>query len=330
MFKLQRRRALAALGSATLALACGSAVANTHDSYPNKAIRLVVPLPPGSPPDVLARVVSERLQAAWGQPVVVENRPGATGMIGLDAVARSAPDGYTMGIMFMTHTVLPSIFRSVSYDTATAFTPVANLVWLYNVLVVHPSVPAGSLQELIAAARANPGSLTYASGGNGSPAHLIGESFRQMTGVDIQHIPYRGPAEALNGLLAGDTSIMFATSSVAVPMVRAGKVKALAVTRPERFDVLADVPTLEEAGLPGFAMREWEGVVAPAGTPPAIIERWNRELARIMQEPEVRASLEALGMQTADANTPAEFEQLIQSELSTWAEVIRRSGIEAS
>ncbi|MGE4336708.1 MAG: Bug family tripartite tricarboxylate transporter substrate binding protein [Pigmentiphaga sp.] len=330
MFKLQRRHALAALGSAALALACGSAVANTHDSYPNKAIRLIVPLPPGSPPDVLARVVSERLQAAWGHPVVVENRPGATGMIGLDAVARAAPDGYTMGIMFMTHTVLPSIFRSVSYDTATAFSPVANLVWLYNVLVVHPSVAAGSLQELIETASANPGSLTYASGGNGSPAHLIGESFRQMTGVEIQHIPYRGPAEALNGLLAGDTSMMFATSSVAVPMVRAGKVKALAVTRPERFEVLADVPTLAEAGLPGFAMREWEGVVAPAGTPPAIIERWNRELARIMQEPEVRASLEALGMQTADANTPAEFEQLIQNELSTWAEVIRRSGIEAS
>src|SRR5690606_30755362 len=200
------------------------------ESYPSRPIRLVVPLPPGSPPDVLARIVGEKLQAKWKQPVVVENRPGATGMIGLDVVARAEPDGYTLGVMFMTHTVLPSIFKKVSYDTATAFTPVANLVWLYNVLVVHPSVEANSIQDLIALARAKPGALTYASGGNGSPAHLIGESFRQIAGVDIQHVPYRGPAEALNGLLSGDTTMMFATSSVAMPMVQDKKVRALAVT----------------------------------------------------------------------------------------------------
>lgn len=330
MFRNQRRtllRSLALLPCLWLASAVQAAEA---PAYPSKPIRLVVPLPPGSPPDVLARVVGERLSERWGQAVVVENRPGATGMIGMDAVARAAPDGYTMGVMFMTHTVLPSIFKSVPYDTAEAFSPVANLVWLYNVLVLHPSVPAGSLQELITLARAEPGRLTYASGGNGSPAHLIGESFRQLTQTDIQHIPYKGPAEALNGLMAGDTAMMFATSSVAVPMAESGRIKAVAVTRPQRFEMLPNVPTLEEAGLQGFAMREWEGIVAPAGTPPAIIARWNQELASIMQEPKVRESLEALGMQPAEPNSPAEFSQLIRDELQTWSTVIKRSGIEAS
>lgn len=328
--RFRRRSLLAGLAALPLVLGAQTSLANDLANYPSKPIRLIVPLPPGSPPDVLARVVGERVAELWGQPVVIENRPGATGMIGMDALARSAPDGYTLGVMFMTHTVLPSIFKKVPYDTAPAFSPVANLVWLYNVLVVHPSVRANSLSELISAARANPGQLTYASGGNGSPAHLIGESFRQLTQTDIQHIPYKGPAEAINGLLGGDTAMMFATSSVAVPMVQAGKVRALAVTRPERFDVLPDVPTLEQAGLPGFAMREWEGIVAPAGTPAAILDKWNHTLAAIMQEPKVRESLQALGMQPAEPNTPAQFQQLIRDELQTWAEVIRRSGIEAS
>ncbi len=329
-----RRQWLAAAAALVLGTSLGGTVtqAQAEDiaQYPSKPIRLIVPLPPSSPPDVLARVVAEELQTLWGESVVVENRPGATGMIGLDALARSDPDGYTMGVMFMTHTVLPSIFKKVPYDTATAFSPVANLVWLYNVLVVHPSVEADSVADLIAAARANPGMLTYASGGNGSPAHLIGESFRQMADLDIMHIPYKGPAEAINGLLGGDTSMMFATSSVAVPLVKGQKVQALAVTRPERFDVLPDVPTLSEAGLEGFEMREWEGIVAPAGTPEPIIQKWNEALATIMQKPEVRERLGALGMQPAEANTPGEFHDLIRSELDTWSSVISRSGIEAS
>ncbi len=331
MFRRQWLAATAALAlGTTLAGTATLAHADNVADYPTQPIRLIVPLPPSSPPDVLARVVAEEIQEAWGQPVVVENRPGATGMIGLDALARSAPDGYTLGVMFMTHTVLPSIFKKVPYDTAEAFSPVANLVWLYNVLVVHPSVEAESVSDLIAAARENPGMLTYASGGNGSPAHLIGESFRQMADLDIMHIPYKGPAEAINGLLGGDTSMMFATSSVAVPLVQGNKVEALAVTRPERFDVLPEVPTLVEAGVEGFEMREWEGIVAPAGTPEAIIQKWNAELARIMQKPDVLKRLGALGMQPADANTPAEFHDLIRSELDTWSEVIQRSGIEAS
>lgn len=313
------------LGAAMASL--GAVAPSWAQPYPSKPVRIIVPLPPGSPPDVLARLVGERLQEAWRQPVVVENRPGATGMIGLEAVAKSAPDGYTVGVMFLTHTVLPALFGKVSYDTAASFAPIANLVWLYNALVVPVSMPAHNTREFVEAARAQPGKLSYGSGGNGSPAHLIGESFRQATRLDLLHVPFKGPAEAVQGLLGGHVSCMFATTSVAVPQVRARGLRALAVTSPSRLAALPEVPTLAEAGITGFDMKEWEGLVAPAGTPPEVIAQWHRELGRIMAQPELRERIAALGMVPAAPNGPEEFGSLIRAELQTWTRFVRANGI---
>jgi tripartite-type tricarboxylate transporter receptor subunit TctC len=261
--------------------------------------------------------------------VVVENRPGATGMIGMEAVAKAAPDGYTVGVMFLTHTVLPALFGKVPYDTVGSFAPIANLVWLYNALVVPAAMPAQNAREFIEAARAQPGKLTFGSGGNGSPAHLLGESFRQSARLDLLHVPFKGPAEAVQGLLGGHVSSMFATTSVAVSQVKAGRLRALAVTSPARLAALPEVPTLAEAGITGFDMKEWEGIVAPAGTPPEIIAQWNRELTRIMALPEVRERIAALGMVPAAANSADEFTALVRSELQTWTRFVRTTGIKA-
>ena len=323
---INRRRIVGALGAAPLAAATLAAWAQ---GYPSKPIRIVVPLPPGSPPDVLARVVAERLQEAWKQPVVVENRPGATGMIGMDAVAKSAPDGYTVGVMFLTHTVLPALFGKVSYDTAADLVPIANLAWIYNVLVVPTSVPARSAKALADLARAQPGQLTYGSGGNGSPAHLIGEAFKQATKADMLHVPYKGPAEAVQALLGGQISAMFATTSVAVPLVNAGKLRALAVTSPDRLPALPSVPTMAESGVPGFDLKEWEGIVAPAGTPRDIVAKWNEELIRIMRLPAVRDRLSDLGMEAAPPNSSDQFGSLVQGELQRWARFVKTTGLKA-
>ena len=322
----QRRRILGALGAASLAAASLPAWAQ---AYPARPIKIVVPLPPGSPPDVLARLVAERLQEAWKQPVIVDNRPGATGMIGMDAVAKAAPDGYTVGIMFLTHTVLPALFGKVPYDTGADFVPIANLVWLYNVLVVPPSVPARSAKELVELARTQPGKLTYGSGGNGSPAHLIGESFRQLAKVDMLHVPFKGPSEAVQALLGGYVSAMFATTSVAVPLVNAGKLRAVAVTSPTRLAALPSVPTMAESGIAGFDMKEWEGIVAPAGTPRDIVAKWNQELTRIMQLPQIRDKLSELGMEAAAPNSPDQFTALMRSELQRWTQFVKTTGLKA-
>lgn len=295
--------------------------------YPERAVKIIVPLPPGSPPDVLARLVADGLSRNWKQPVVVENRPGATGMIGMQAVARAAPDGYTMGIMFLTHTVLPELIGPLPYDTANDLAPVANLVWLYNTLVVPAGSPIQSLKDLSDRARAQPGQLTYASGGNGSPAHLVGESFGQASKIKMLHVPFKGPAEAVSALLGDQVSAMFATTSVAAPLVKAGKLRAIAVTSPQRLGALPGVPTLAEGGLGDIELREWEGVVAPAGTPRAIIDAWNQELFTVLAAPELRARLADLGMSVAAPNRPDEFAGLIRRELQHWGKFVKTAGL---
>lgn len=323
---VKRRQVLTALAAALMAAATPS----WAQTFPTKTVRIVVPLPPGSPPDVLARLIAERVHEAWKQPVVVENRPGATGMIGMDAVAKSAPDGHTVGIMFMTHTVLPGLFGTVPYDTLADLAPIANLVWLYNALVVPPSMPVRTTREFVEAARAQPGKLSYASGGNGSPAHLLGESFREVAGVDLLHVPFRGPADAVQNLIGGHVSAMFATTSVAVPMVRTARLRALAVTSAKRLAAMPDVPTLAESGVTGFQIREWEGIVAPARTPRPIIDKWNAELARIMARPDMRAKLADLGMEPADANSPEEFAGLVREQLQYWTRFVQDKNLKVN
>jgi tripartite-type tricarboxylate transporter receptor subunit TctC len=320
-----RRRALASLG------ACAAAAAlprpGRAQGFPSRPIRLVCPLPPGSPSDVLARALAERVQASWGQPVVVDNRPGATGAIGLDAVAKASPDGHTVGIVFMTHAVLPALFGKLPYDTERDVVPVANLVWLYNVLVVPATSPRGSIQDLVRQAKAEPGRLNYASGGNGSPAHLVAEFWKQRAGVNVVHVPYKGPADAVQGLVGGQTDMMFATTSAAVPQVRAGRLRPLVVTSPERLAALPDVPTMKEAGIDGWDVREWQGVAAPAGTPPEIVARWNAELARAMADPALRERLGTLGMDVAAPNSSQEFGALVRSELGRWSKLVTTLGL---
>jgi tripartite-type tricarboxylate transporter receptor subunit TctC len=304
-----------------------SAFSADVQSYPQRAIKIIVPLPPGSPPDVLARLIADGLSRAWKQPVMVENRPGATGMVGMQAVARSAPDGYTMGILFLTHAVLPELIGPLPYDTANDLAPVANLVWLYNVLVVPTDSPIQSLKDLTDLARAQPGALTFASGGNGSPAHLIGESFCQASKLKMLHIPFKGPAEAVSALLGNQVSAMFATTSVAAPLVRAGKLRAITVTSPQRLTALSSVSTMAESGLPDLQLREWEGLVAPRNTPQVIIDKWNQDLFLILDSPDVRSKLANLGMSVAQHNSPDDFTKLIRQELDHWGKFVKTSGL---
>lgn len=320
---IQRRHLMGALAASPW----WGALPVSAQTYPDRPIKIIVPLPPGSPPDVLARLVADGLSKLWKQAVVVDNRPGATGMIGMQALARSAPDGYTMGILFLTHTVLPELMGPLPYDTANDLAPVANLVWLYNVLVVPSASSIQSLKDLTDRARNQPGAVTFASGGNGSPAHLVGESFGQASKLKMLHVPFKGPAEAVTALLGDQVSTMFATTSVAAPLVRAGKLRAIAVTSPQRLAALPGVPTLAESGLGDIELREWEGLVAPAGTPRLLIDQWNQALFQVLADPALRNKLADLGMSVAQANRPEEFAQLVRQELVHWGKFVRASGL---
>ena len=319
------RRALVH-GLASASLLTGSGIAKAQ-AFPEKVVKIIVPLPPGSPPDVLARVVGEGLSKLWKQPVVVENRPGGTGSVGMQALVRSPADGYTVGIMFLTHTVIPELMGPLSYNTATDIEPIGNAVWLYNVLTVPAASPIRSLQDLVERARAQPGALTYGSGGNGSPAHLVAESFCQATQTKMLHVPFRGPAEAVTALIGDQLSVMFATVSTAAPLIKAERLRALAVTSPERLSAMPSVPTVREAGVQGLELKEWEGFVAPAGTPKPLIAKWNQDVAQVLAQPEVRARLAELGMTVAERNRPEDFGGLIRKELDHWGGFVRSLGL---
>jgi len=312
------------LATASLLSAAGTAAAQT---FPDKAVKIIVPLPPGSPPDVLARVVSEGLSKLWKQPVIVENRPGGTGSVGMQALVRSPADGHTAGVLFLTHTVIPELMGPLPYNTLTDIEPITNAVWLYNVLTVPAASPIRSLQDLVDRAKAQPGALTYGSGGNGSPAHLVAESFNLATQTKMLHVPFRGPAEAVTALIGEQLSVMFATVSTAAPLIKAERLRALAVTSPERLSAMPSVPTLKEAGLQGLELKEWEGFVAPAGTPKAIIAKWNQDVSQVLAQPEVRARLAELGMAVAERNRPEDFGSLIRKELEHWGGFVRSRGL---
>jgi len=320
-----KRRQLIGHMAATPLLASLPAMAQ---AYPDKPIKIIVPLPPGSPPDVLARHLSEAVSRNWRQPVVVENRPGATGMIGMQS--RSAPDGYTVGVMFLTHTVLPELIGPLPYNTATDFAPIANLVWLYNVLVVPATSNIQTLQDLINQAKAQPNQLNYGSGGNGSPAHLVAESFCQASNVKMTHVPFKGPAEAVASLMGNQITAMFATVPSAAALVRSGKLRAIAVTSPQRLSALPNVPTLAESGVSGVELKEWEGLVAPAGTPKAIVDKWNQELFQVLASTELRAKLADLGMSVVPSHPSNDFADLIRKELDHWGRFVRTTGLRPS
>jgi tripartite-type tricarboxylate transporter receptor subunit TctC len=323
---IKRRQLLAQLAASPL-MAGLPALAQT---YPDKPLKIIVPLPAGSPPDVLARLVADGLSRNWKQPVVVDNRPGATGMIGMQTLARSAPDGYTVGVLFLTHTVLPELIGPLPYNTATDLAPIANLVWLYNVLVVPTDSSIQNVQDLIRQAHSKPNMLNYGSGGNGSPAHLVAESFCQSAGVKMTHVPFKGPGDAVSALMGNQIQAMFATVPNSAGLVRGGKLRAIAVTSPQRLAALPNVPTLVETGVAGVELKEWEGLVAPAGTPNAILEKWNQEVFQVLSNPEVRAKLSDLGMSVVPSNSNVEFGELIRKELDHWGHFVRTTGLRPS
>jgi len=295
-------------------------------NYPNKSIRIVVPFPPGGIADVMSRVFGQKFTDAWGQPVVVENRTGAGGNIGADVVAKSPPDGYTLVMGTIgTHAVNVSLFSKLPYDPVKDFAPVALVVEADGLLVLHPSVPAKTVKELIALARARPGQLVYASAGNGTAGHLSGELFKSMANIDLVHIPYKGNVPALTDLVGGQTSMLFATMPTVMPLARAGKLYAMAVTGAHRNPAAPEVPAMAET-LPGFEVTNWIGIFAPAGTPPDIVAKLNAEIMRIMKLPEVQARLVTEGAKSR-VNTPAEFGAFQRNEMAKWGKLIREAHI---
>ena len=295
-------------------------------AFPNKPVRLVVPFPPGGPLDTVGRALAQKLTEAWGQSVIVDNRPGAGGNIGADLVAKAAPDGYTvvMGAL-STHAVNPSLYAKMPYDAVKDFAPITLVAITPNVLVVNPSLPVNSVRELVAYAKANPGKLAFGSGSNGSAGHLAGELFKADTGTDLLHVPFKGAAPAMQALLSGDIQMMFDNLASASAQVKAGKLKALAVTTARRSPLAPDLPTMAESGVPGFDISTWFGLLAPAGTPPEIVGRWNTEVGRILRTPEMRERLTAMGAEPAP-DTPAEFAQFIASEAAKYARIVKVSG----
>ncbi|TAK40018.1 MAG: tripartite tricarboxylate transporter substrate binding protein [Betaproteobacteria bacterium] len=312
------------LACVVLLAAAGGAAAQ---AWPAKPIRLIAPYAAGGPIDISARLLAPKLQQALGQPVLVENRPGAGGNIGADFVAKSAPDGYTLVIgAIATHAINPWLFAAMPYDPIRDFRPVALIVQVPNVLVVNNELPARSVKDLIALAKARPGKLDFASGSTGSTGHLAGEMFKLMTGTYMVHIPYKGAAPAVTDLMAGRVHLMFDNLASALPNVKAGKVRALAVTTRQRSGFLPELPTLDEAGLKGFEMTTWWGVMAPAKTPDAVVQRLNAEIFKALELADVKERLRAMGSETPAVRTPQAFSAFVASELKTYGELVKRSG----
>ena len=322
------RRCAALSLTATLAILAPHAAA-AADAYPAKPVRFVVAFPPGGGTDIIARSIAQKLAERIAQQVVVDNRPGAGGNIGTDMVAKSAPDGYTLLMGSAGPLAInASLFGKMPFDPIKDLAPVTLAASTPNVLVVHPALRAATLKELIALAKARPGEINFASSGHGTPAHLAGELFNLMAGVKMVHVPYKGAAPALADLLGGQVQIMFSTMPPALPHVRDGKLRALAVTSAKRSPAAPELPTVDETALPGFEANTWHGVVVPAGTPGAIVARLNREIVAILRLPDV---VERFSSQGAEAlgSTPEEFAAYIKSETLKWAKVVRDSGAKA-
>jgi len=310
--------------AAMLAFICAHALAA---DYPNRPLRLIVPFAPGGGNDTVARLVGQKLEGELGQPVVIDNRPGAGGIVGAEAAARAAPDGYTLFLGGVgSHAINPNLHANLSYDPIKDFQPISLIASAPLVLVVHPSVPAHSVRELVTLAKAQPGKLNYASNGNGSSSHLAAVMFASMTGTDMVHVPYKGLAPALTDLLSGQVQLMFSSVVAILPHVKAGKLRALAVSSRERMTLLPDLPTIAESGVPGYQSSSWYGILAPAGTPPDVVTRLNAALVRVVAQPDVKQALAQEGAEPV-GNSPQAFGAFIQAEKQRLGEVIRTARV---
>ena len=294
-------------------------------TYPAKPIRIVVPFPAGGTSDILSRAIGQKLAEEWKQQVIVDNRPGASANNGAEMVAKAAPDGYTLLLASTIHTINPSLYPKLSYDPVRDFSAITLIAATSQVLAVHNSVPVKTVREFVAYAKKRPGQLNYSSAGNGSQPHLTAELFKSMTGVDLVHVPYKGAPPAMTDLLAGHVALTFATAPSAVPHVKAGRIRALAVSTAQRIGALPAVPTIAEAGVPGFESSGSNGLVGPAGVPPAIVERLNAAVTRIVKEPAMSRYLSEQGADPVTM-TPAEYAAYIKSEVAKWSQVVKTSG----
>lgn len=313
------------IGLACAAVCAAASGLATAQDYPNKPVKLVVPYPPGGPTDIVARVVAQKLQEQMGQPFVIDNKPGAGANTGAEAVARSAPDGYTLLVATTAHAINPSLFSKLNYQLLKDLTSVSQLTSGPLVIVANPALPAQNIKELIALAKSKNGGLNFGSSGNGQSTHLSAELFSAMAGVKMSHVPYKGSAPALTDVMAGQTDLMFDTMLSAMPHVKGGKLKALAVTSSQRSPVAPNIPTVAESGLPGYEAIAWNGILAPAGTPKEVIARLNAELKKVLENPDVRQRFEAQGF-ASSWSSPTDFGSFLHAEVGKWAKVVQVSG----
>jgi tripartite-type tricarboxylate transporter receptor subunit TctC len=297
-------------------------------TYPSKPVRIIVAFAPGGIADTAARSFSQKLAEALGQPVVIENRAGAGGITGAEAVARAAPDGYTLLVTSISHTINPSVRRNLPFDAVRDFTPVTLIMDAPNFLVVHPSLPAKSVKELVALARARPGQISYASSGTGTSTHLSGELFKALSRIDMVHVPYKGGGPAVIDLTGGHVQMMFSTLPSVLGQVRAGRLRGLAVTGARRFPQVQEYPTMIEAGVPGYEVSGWSGMFAPAGAPRDAVTRIAAEVAKILRAPEVKERFSTLGAEPV-GNSPDEFASFVRSEIAKWRKVVEFAKIQA-
>jgi tripartite-type tricarboxylate transporter receptor subunit TctC len=316
------------LRAGLLCVACCVSAWGAAPDYPNKPIRLVAPFSPGGATDVLARIVGQKLNERWGQPVIIENRVGAGGNIGAEQAARSAPDGYTLLVGGVPHAISMSLYSKLNYDLTKDLAAVAEIASFPSMIVLHPSLPARTVKELIALAKSRPGQLNFGSAGNGSPNHLALELFKTAAHVDMTHVPYKGAGQVIGDLLAGQLQLASMGFPVATPHVKAGKLRAIAVTGATRSPLLPDVPTVSEAGLPGFDVTSWYGVFAPAAVSREIVNKLNNEIGAVITAPELKERLASLGAEPS-VKTPEAFARYVHEEIVKWAKVVKASGAKA-
>ncbi len=318
-----------AICAAALSLLLMAGAATAQSSYPDKQVRMLVGFAPGGPADIAARIVADGLSEAWGRPVVVENLTGAAGNVATDRVAKAAPDGYTLVMASSAIVTNVSLYDKLPFDPVKDLAPISQVCFTPNILAVNNDVPAKSVQELVALARARPGELTFGSAGVGTSQHLAGELFKAMAGVNLQHVPYRGIAQVMPDLLGGRLTMAFGNISAVLPLMRENKVRAMAVTSIKRSASVPNLPTMAEQGFPGFDSAAWFGLMAPAGTPAPVVAKLHAETAKILARADVREKFGALGMEVI-GNTPAEFADVIKAEIPVWAKVIKASGVKVT
>ena len=311
-----------------ISLAVASAgPAAAQSAYPNKPVRFIVPYPPGSGTDIVARMLGQKLAEMWGQQVVVDNRPGAGAIVGVDAIAKAAPDGYTIGIADNGPLAInPALYPRLPYNPVRDFTPITLVANLPFILVVHPGLPVNNVAELVALAKSRPGQINYASVGNGSAVHLATELLKTRAGIDLVHVPYKGSAPALNGVLGGEASVMFVNLLSSMQLVKTGKLRALATGTPKRLVAVPELPTVAEAGVPGYAFQAWFGVVGPAGLPGPVVERLNHDLRQVLAMPDIRDRMISQGGLEPVGSTAESFTALIPSEIAAWGKLVRETG----